>query len=56
MTSEVEARNGHQFQILSEMTGLLQEYYFGIEWDSRGYNPGLAKPADLKGTHLFCRY
>jgi hypothetical protein len=58
MTSEVEARSGHQFQILSEMAGLLQEYYFGIEWDSRGYNPGLAKPADLKGkgTHLFCRY
>jgi len=34
MTSEVEAKSGPQFQILSEMAGLLREHYFGIEWDS----------------------
>ncbi len=42
MTSEVEARREHQFQILDKMAGLLQENYFGNEWDSRAYNPGLA--------------
>ncbi len=42
MTSEVEARREHQFQILDEMAGLLQENYFGNEWDSRAYNPGPA--------------
>ena len=56
MTSEVEARKGHQCQILGEMAGLLQENYFGIEWDSRAYNPGPAKPADLKGTQRLCTY
>jgi len=42
MTLEVEARREHQFQILDEMAGLLQENYFGNEWDSRAYNPGPA--------------
>ena len=56
MTTEVEARMGHQFQIIDEMDGLFQENYFGIEWDSRTYNSGPAQLADLKGTQLLCRY